>query len=109
MDDTSADTSASASFIDIEEDDFSTTTNKSKRSIIYNYFEYKKSRYFCKYCNKNFGEKSTMTLWRHMNSKHPNIIIPQEKVVTGEMDKFVKSENVSIFVLNVYKNYYIDI
>jgi hypothetical protein len=109
MDDASVDISASASLINIEEDSSSTTTSKSKKSIIYNYFEYKKSRYFCKYCSKDFREKSTTTLWRHINSKHSNIIIPQEKVVTGEMDKFVKSENVSIFVLNGYKNYYINI
>jgi transposase-like protein len=67
MDDTSGDI-----IDDIIEEDSSSTT--SKRSVIYKHFEYKNSRYFCNYCNKNFSSKSTTTLWRHMNSKHSNML-----------------------------------
>lgn len=78
--------------------------DSSKRSSeVYQYFKFKSSRWHCNYCQKSFADKSTSTLWRHVNKTHPNKIVEaqkekeQEKI--GDMDKFVasdrKKENVS--------------
>ncbi|PKB92117.1 hypothetical protein RhiirA5_445969, partial [Rhizophagus irregularis] len=50
--------------IDLEEETNSSST--SKRSLVYQYFTYKTSRYYCNHCSKNYSDKSTSTLWRHI-------------------------------------------
>ena len=85
------DTFTPASTIDLEEDTNSTISKKSSEA--YQYFTYKNLRYYCNYCSKNYGDKSTTTLWRHINKKHPNVIIRVGKEkMTGNMDKFVNSD-----------------
>ena len=85
--------------IDLED----TSSSSSRTSAVYQYFTYKTSRHHCNFCSKNFSDKSTTTLWRHLNNRHPNVIVREKEKVIGDMDKFVKSEqkeNVSmIFIL----------
>lgn len=91
------------SIIDVEEDTRSSSTNKTSRAYLY--FTHKNLRYYCNYCSKNFGEKATTTLWRHIYAKHPNAIQEEKEKIVREMDKFVKSEckeNVSNFYFNIY-------
>ncbi|RGB22438.1 hypothetical protein C1646_677836 [Rhizophagus diaphanus] len=66
----------------------------SKRSLLCQFFTYKSPRYYCNYCPKSFSDKSTFTLWRHVNKHHPKIVAETQKQEEkiGEMDKFVISD-----------------
>ncbi|CAB5175595.1 unnamed protein product [Rhizophagus irregularis] len=78
--------------IDLEEETNSSST--SKRSLVYQYFTYKTSRYYCNHCSKNYSDKSTSTLWRHISNKHQKILAESQNQEgnIGEMDKFVISD-----------------
>src|SRR5271168_2108927 len=81
----------------IKDEDTSSSSTK-KRSAVYQYYTYKSPRYFCNHCSKSFADKSTTTLWRHINKNHTNLIKAQ-KEKEGEMDKYINSkrkENVSL-------------
>jgi transposase-like protein len=85
--------------LEVEEtvEDTSSSSSK-KRSQVYQYFTYKLSRWSCNHCSKNFSDKATSALWRHINKVHPKLI-EHEKVKEGEMDKYITSdikENVSL-------------
>jgi hypothetical protein len=89
--------------VELEED--TNSSSSSKRSLVYQFFTYKSSRYYCNYCpSKSFSDKSTSTLWRHVNNHHPKIVAETQKQEEkiGEMDKFVISnqkENVSLIFI----------
>ncbi|CAB4492566.1 unnamed protein product [Rhizophagus irregularis] len=78
--------------IDLEEETNSSST--SKRSLVYQYFTYKTSRYYCNHCSKNYSDKSTSTLWRHISNKHQKILAESQNQEgnIGKMDKFVISD-----------------
>ena len=81
----------------IEDEDTSASLTK-KRFVVYQYYTYKSPRYFCNHCSKSFADKSTTTLWRHINKNHTNLI-KAEKEKEGKMDKYINSkrkENVSL-------------
>ncbi|PKY31212.1 hypothetical protein RhiirB3_393166, partial [Rhizophagus irregularis] len=78
--------------IDLEEETNSFST--SKRSLVYQYFTYKTSRYYCNHYSKNYSDKSTSTLWRHISNKHQKILAETQNQEgnISEMDKFVISD-----------------
>ena len=88
---------------DVDLGDTSSSTMSNKTSDVYQYFTFKSSRYFCNYCSKNYADSATSTLRRHINKKHPNVIVRQEEKekTTGEMDKYVNKsvENVSVIFI----------
>ena len=90
---------ASNQNFDLKDDSSSFSMKKSK---VYQYFTYKAQRWHCNLCSKNFGEKASTTLWRHLQADHPMIHREakgqQENPVVGEMDKYTtsKQENVSL-------------
>ena len=98
-----------APMIDLEEDTNSSST--SKRSLVYQYFTFKTSRYYCNNCSKNFSDSSTSTLWRHLNKNHPKIVAESQaqEGKVGGMDKFVisdKKENVSLIFIALISYHY---
>jgi len=98
-----------APMIDLEEDTNSSST--SKRSLVYQYFTFKTSRYYCNNCSKNFSDSSTSTLWRHLNKNHPKIVAESQaqEGKVGGMDKFVisdKQENVSLIFIALISYHY---
>ncbi|GBC53601.2 ribonuclease H-like protein [Rhizophagus irregularis DAOM 181602=DAOM 197198] len=78
--------------IEVDENENSSLSS-NKRSEAYQYFTFKTQRWYCNYCSKNFGDKSTSTLWRHI-AKHPKIVEArrvqkeQKQRKVGEMDKY---------------------
>ncbi|CAB4485121.1 unnamed protein product [Rhizophagus irregularis] len=58
--------------IEVDENENSSLSS-NKRSEAYQYFTFKTQRWYCNYCSKNFGDKSTSTLWRHI-AKYPKIV-----------------------------------
>ncbi|PKC00147.1 hypothetical protein RhiirA5_428620 [Rhizophagus irregularis] len=65
--------------VELEEDTNSSSSSKKSLS----------SRYYCTYCpSKSFSDKSTSTLWRHMNNHHPKIVAETQKQEEkiGEID-----------------------
>ncbi|CAB4402365.1 unnamed protein product [Rhizophagus irregularis] len=87
--------------VELEED--TNSSSSSKRSLVYQFFTYKSLRYYCNY--KSFSDKSTSTLWRHVNNYHPKIVAgtqkQEEKI--GEMDKFVISNQKENFSQKGYR------
>jgi L-lactate utilization protein LutB len=90
--------------IEVDENENSSLSS-NKRSEVYQYFTFKSPRWYCNYCSKNFADKSTSTLWRHI-AKHPKIEEArreqkeQKQKKVGEMDKYIvtaEKENASIF------------
>ncbi|EXX50781.1 hypothetical protein RirG_267610 [Rhizophagus irregularis DAOM 197198w] len=88
--------------IEVDENENSSLSS-NKRSEAYQYFTFKTQRWYCNYCSKNFGDKSTSTLWRHI-AKHPKIVEAQrvqkeqKQRKVGEMDKYTvtaEKENAS--------------
>ena len=84
--------------IDLEDDSSSSSIKKSK---VYQYFTYKTSRWYCNHCSKDFGNKASTTLWRHLSTAHPMIykeLNQGNPKVVGEMDKYTtfKQESVSL-------------
>ncbi|CAG8631767.1 21215_t:CDS:2 [Rhizophagus irregularis] len=75
--------------VELKED---TNSSSSKKSLVYQFFTYKSSRYYCNYCpSKSFSDKLTSTLWHHVNNHHSKIVAETQKQEEkiGEMDKFV--------------------
>ena len=98
-----------APMIDLEEDTNSSST--SKRSLVYQYFTFKTSRYYCNNCSKSFSDSSTSTFWRHLNKNHPKIVAESQaqEGKVGGMDKFVisdKKENVSLIFIALISYHY---
>ena len=62
-------------------EDTSSSTSK-KRSQIYQYFTYKLLRWTCNHCLKDFFDKATSALWRHINKVHLKLV-EHEKVKEG--------------------------
>jgi len=84
--------------LDFEDNSSSSSVKKSK---VYQIFTYKNSRWHCNKCSKDFGDKASTILWRHLKADHPMIYkdLDQENPkVVGEMDKYTtpKQENVSL-------------
>ncbi|EXX71594.1 hypothetical protein RirG_077070 [Rhizophagus irregularis DAOM 197198w] len=88
--------------IEVDENENSSLSS-NKRSEAYQYFTFKTQRWYCNYCSKNFGDKSTSTLWRHI-AKHPKIVEArrvqkeQKQRKVGKMDKYTvtaEKENAS--------------
>jgi hypothetical protein len=80
----------------IEQEDNDSSLSSGKRSSeVYQYFRFKSPRWYCNYCQKNFADKSTTTLWCHVNKNHPKIVETQKErkqEIVGDMDKFVASK-----------------
>ncbi|PKK55792.1 hypothetical protein RhiirC2_722255 [Rhizophagus irregularis] len=91
--------------VELEED--TNSSSSSKRSLVYQFFTYKSSRYYCNYCpsKNNFSDKSTSTLWRHVNNHHPKIVAETQKQEEkiSEMDKFVISNQKENFSQKGYR------
>ena len=73
---------------------------------VYQYFTYKDSRWHCNYCSKDFGNKSSTTLWRHLKSSHPKYYqeaskqeSQEDQETIGEMDKYVHKTSVNVSLL----------
>src|SRR5271169_774702 len=73
----------------VEDTSFSTSTKK--RSQVYQYFTYKLSRWCYNHCSKSFSDKTTSTLWHHINKNHPKLV-KVEKEKEGKMDKYITSD-----------------
>ena len=89
---------ATSSIINLDDDDSSSSSKKT--SPVYQFFTYKNSRWYCKHCSKDFGDKANSTLWRHLKSNHSRLhqeVKKQEgeegEEIVGEMDKFVTIKN----------------
>ena len=93
--------SNTSSVIDVNEDENNSSLSSNRRSEVYNFFTLKSLRWYCNYCSKNFADKSTSTLWRHVSKIHPKIVEAykeREQQKVGAMDKYTvsnKIENVS--------------
>src|SRR5215510_4236882 len=92
---------SSSSIIDIDDID-DDSSSSSKRSEVYQFFTNKGARWHCNHCSKNFGDKATTTLWRHIKFDHVNLYKiyenqkanqdqDQENQKIGSMDKYVIS------------------
>lgn len=68
MDNPSSPSPVLTSTINLKEETNSFST--SKRSLVYQYFTYKTSRYYYNHCPKNYSDKSTSTLWYNISNKH---------------------------------------
>ncbi|CAG8774785.1 4638_t:CDS:2, partial [Rhizophagus irregularis] len=95
--------------IEVDENENSSLSS-NKRSEAYQYFTFKTQRWYCNYCSKNFGDKSTSTLWRHI-AKHPKIVEArrvqkeQKQRKVGEMDKYtVTAEKENANLTENFKN-----
>lgn len=75
--------------VNVDEDD-SSSSSVNRRSQVYQYFTFKSQRWHCSHCKKNFSDKSTSTLWRHITNNHPKLIEKQGK--PGKIDKYIGSE-----------------
>jgi len=96
MADSSSPISPISPIIEIEADD---SSSSKRRSIVYQYFTYKSSRWYCNHCKKSFTDKATSTLWRHMKTNHPKIGEVETPEKEGAMDQYIntgRKENVSL-------------
>ncbi|CAB4446469.1 unnamed protein product [Rhizophagus irregularis] len=88
--------------IEVDENENSSLSS-NKRSEAYQYFTFKTQRWYCNYCSKNFGDKSTSTLWRHI-AKHPKIVEAQRFSQKGFRKRTVRWVVVNDQPFNVIEN-----
>ncbi|CAB4486884.1 unnamed protein product [Rhizophagus irregularis] len=64
--------------VELKED--TNSSSSSKKSLVYQFFTYKSSRYYCNYCpSKSFSDKLTSMLWHHVNNHHSKIVAKTQK------------------------------
>src|SRR5581483_5726137 len=88
--------------LDLAENESNSNNSSSskRRSLVYEYFTFKTPKWHCNYCSKQFSDKATTTLWRHINENHLKVCKTQKgqgNEENGEIEKYInRKESVSL-------------